>query len=41
IESGQYRPGLERSYDMSNVVAAHKHAENGHKRGNLALRMIT
>ncbi len=41
IESGQYRPVLERSYDMSNVVAAHKHAENGHKRGNLALRMIT
>lgn len=40
IESGDYSPVLEKTYNMGEVVQAHEHAEKGHKRGNLALRMM-
>lgn len=40
VESGDYTPVLEKTYELTEVIQGHQHAEKGHKRGNLALRMI-
>ena len=39
IDSGQYRPILEKTYNMDEVAEAHRHAEKGHKKGNIALKL--
>ncbi|MCB1169513.1 MAG: NAD(P)-dependent alcohol dehydrogenase, partial [Leptospiraceae bacterium] len=35
IEAGRYRPVLEKTYNMDEVAEAHRHAEKGHKKGNI------
>lgn len=37
IQAGEYRPVLEKIYPFEAVVEAHRHAEKGHKKGNIAL----
>ncbi len=37
IEQGTYRPIVDRSYPFDQMVEAHKYAERGHKRGNVAI----
>jgi NADPH:quinone reductase-like Zn-dependent oxidoreductase len=38
-ESGQYRAVRERTYDLADVVDAHRHVDTGHKKGNVVLRI--
>ena len=40
IESGEYKPVLEKVYAFEDVVEAHGHAEAGHKQGNIALKIV-
>jgi NADPH:quinone reductase-like Zn-dependent oxidoreductase len=32
-----FKPVIERRYRLSEIVAAHRHAEAGHKKGNLII----
>jgi NADPH:quinone reductase-like Zn-dependent oxidoreductase len=36
-ESGDYRPVHDRTFDLADVAAAHRHVDAGHKRGNVVL----
>jgi NADPH:quinone reductase-like Zn-dependent oxidoreductase len=38
-ESGQYRPVIDRSYDLADIREAHRYAETGRKRGNVVLNL--
>ncbi|MCB1172536.1 MAG: NAD(P)-dependent alcohol dehydrogenase [Leptospiraceae bacterium] len=40
IETGSFKPVLEKSYPMHAVAEAHRHAERGHKKGNIALCLV-
>ena len=37
IEDGEYRPVIDRSYPLANVVDAHRYVQAGHKTGNVVL----
>ena len=39
IEAGSYRPVVDRTYPMEQVVDAHRYVETWHKRGNVVLTM--
>jgi NADPH:quinone reductase-like Zn-dependent oxidoreductase len=38
-ESGAYRPVIDRTYDLAEVVEAHRYVDIGRKRGNVVLRI--
>lgn len=38
-ESGRYRPVIDRTYDLADVVEAHRYVDTGRKRGNVVLRI--
>ncbi|MET0933926.1 MAG: NAD(P)-dependent alcohol dehydrogenase [Mycetocola sp.] len=38
-ESGRYRPVIDRTYDLADVVDAHRYVDAGHKTGNVVLRV--
>lgn len=38
-ESGRYRPVVDRTYDLADVVEAHRYVDTGRKRGNVVLRI--
>lgn len=38
-ESGQYRAVIDRTYELAEIVAAHRFVDTGHKRGNVILRL--
>ena len=38
-ESGQYRPVVDRTYELSDIVEAHRYVDTGHKKGNVILRV--
>jgi NADPH:quinone reductase-like Zn-dependent oxidoreductase len=38
-ESGQYRPVIDRTYDLADVVEAHRFVDTGRKRGSVILRV--
>jgi NADPH:quinone reductase-like Zn-dependent oxidoreductase len=38
-ESGRYRPVIDRTYDLADIVQAHRYVDTGHKRGNVVLRI--
>jgi NADPH:quinone reductase-like Zn-dependent oxidoreductase len=39
IEAGEYRPVIDRTYPMEQVVEAHRHVETWHKVGNVVLTL--
>ncbi|MGW4928181.1 NAD(P)-dependent alcohol dehydrogenase [Agromyces sp. NPDC004153] len=38
-ESGEFRPVIDRAYDLEDVAEAHRYVDGGHKRGNVVLRI--
>ncbi|WP_458040849.1 MULTISPECIES: NAD(P)-dependent alcohol dehydrogenase [Bacteria] len=38
-ESGHYRPVIDRTYDLADIVEAHRYVDTGRKRGNVVLRV--
>ena len=38
-ESGRYRPVVDRSYDLSDIVEAHRYVDTGRKKGNVVVRV--
>lgn len=38
-ESGHYRPVIDRTYDLADIVEAHRYVDTGRKRGNVVLRI--
>jgi NADPH:quinone reductase-like Zn-dependent oxidoreductase len=38
-ESGEFRPVIDRSYDLVDIVDAHRYVDRGRKRGNVVLRV--
>ncbi|WP_198165706.1 NAD(P)-dependent alcohol dehydrogenase [Agromyces laixinhei] len=38
-ESGRYRPVIDRAYDLTDIVDAHRYVDTGRKRGNVVLRV--
>ncbi|WP_242616292.1 zinc-binding dehydrogenase [Microterricola gilva] len=38
-ESGRFRAVIDRSYDLSDIVEAHRYVDTGRKRGNVVLRV--
>lgn len=38
-ESGQYQAVIDRTYELSDIVEAHRFVDTGHKRGNVILRV--
>ena len=37
VAQGKFKPVIERHYGLGEIVAAHRHAEAGHKKGNLVI----
>lgn len=40
-ESGRYQPVIDRTYDLTEIVEAHRYVDTGHKKGNVVLRITT
>lgn len=38
-ESGRFRPVIDRTYDLADIVDAHRYVDAGHKTGNVVLRV--
>jgi NADPH:quinone reductase-like Zn-dependent oxidoreductase len=38
-EAGHYRAVRDRTYDLADIVEAHRYVDNGHKRGNVVVRL--
>ncbi|HEX7237340.1 MAG TPA: zinc-binding dehydrogenase, partial [Gammaproteobacteria bacterium] len=37
VAERKFKPVIERRYRLAEIVAAHRHAESGHKKGNLII----
>jgi NADPH:quinone reductase-like Zn-dependent oxidoreductase len=40
-ESGRYQAVIDRTYDLADIVEAHRYVDAGHKKGNVVLRITT
>jgi NADPH:quinone reductase-like Zn-dependent oxidoreductase len=41
FERGEFKPVIEKRYPLGQIVAAHRHAESGRKRGNVVIEIAT
>jgi NADPH:quinone reductase-like Zn-dependent oxidoreductase len=41
IQSGDYKPIVDKIYDFKDMADAHKYVENGHKAGNVAISVVS
>jgi len=39
VETGKYRPVIDRTYELDEVVEANRYVESGQKTGNVVLRL--
>ena len=41
FEQGKFKPVIDKRYPLPEIVAAHRHAESGQKRGNVVVEIAT
>lgn len=40
VESGDYQAVRDQTFDLSDITAAHRFVDSGHKKGNVVLRLV-
>ena len=41
VEQGKFKPVIDRRYPLADIAEAHRHAEAGHKRGNVVINIAS